>query len=70
MSRTQGSGWGGGVLLYQVCPHCGKKKAYYTQQDYSPFKCTSCKEYFDSNTLLRFQYVEQLKKKQPKAVKG
>jgi len=62
MSRTKGSGWGGGVILYQVCPYCNRKKVYYTQDQYSPFKCTSCKERFNSDKLIRLQYVEQLKR--------
>jgi len=64
MARTKGSGWGGGVLLYQKCPNCGKKKAIY---DYGhgglqtiPFTCTSCKERFHSDTLLRYKYAEQI----------
>ena len=55
MSRTKGSGWGAGVLFYQICPFCGKKKVLYRYFDWSHshFKCTSCKEIFQSNTLLR-----------------
>ena len=50
MSRTKGSGWGGGPILYQICPGCGKKKAMFIGYYFgSPFKCTWCKEYFDSN---------------------
>jgi len=66
MSRTKGSGWGGGVILYQVCPFCKKKKVYYTQDQYSPFKCTSCKERFNSDKLIRFQYIEQFKRMEVK----
>ena len=54
MSRTKGSGWGGGIILYQICPHCGKKKAMYKPIGFgSSFYCTWCKEYFDSYTLIR-----------------
>ena len=63
MVRTKGSGWGGGVILYQLCPFCNKKKAYYRyQQEYNPFKCVACKKVFNSDTLLRFQYAEQYKR--------
>lgn len=74
MSRTKGSGWGGGIMLYQVCPICGKKKALYDPihgaTHYKPFKCTakSCKDEFgrknrfDSDTLLRMSYACQLPK--------
>jgi len=47
MARTKGSGWGAGPILWQICPLCGKKKAYY---DYNSafggyfFRCTWCKE--------------------------
>ena len=60
MARTKGSGWGGGIILYQICPFCGKKKVYYTQFDYNPFKCISCKERFNSDKLIKKQYVSQL----------
>jgi hypothetical protein len=54
MSRTKGSGWGGGVMLYQLCPKCGKKKVLYEPcKAGSPFRCTSCKERFYSDTLIR-----------------
>lgn len=60
MSRTPGSGWGAGPLLYQICPKCGKKKCYYSPVfgtgDHEPFKCTSCKKRSDSDTLIRFKY--------------
>ena len=64
--RTEGSGWGGGPLLYQLCPKCGKKKAYYspipTVEWYTPFKCTSkqCKKEkfrFASDTLVRKKHA-------------
>ena len=65
MSRTKGSGWGAGVILYQKCPLCHKKKAYYTQNDIGKsFKCTACKEWFDSSDLIRLQYRSQLENKQ------
>lgn len=62
MSRTKGSGWGGGVIFYQICPYCNKKKAMYTG-DYlgHPFKCTSCKEHFNSSELKRITFRSQLK---------
>jgi hypothetical protein len=62
MSRTPGSGWGAGPTLWQVCPFCGKKKAFYHPinydelRHYKPFKCTACKERFDSDKLLKTQY--------------
>jgi len=65
MVRTKGSGWGGGVILYQMCPLCEKKKAYYDRIDYCgfhSFKCSSCKRFFNSDKLIRLKYVSQLKK--------
>ena len=57
MSRTKGSGWGGGVILYQICPYCGKKKAMFVGYGLgSSFKCTWCKDYFNSNKLIRKLY--------------
>ena len=57
MARTKGSGWGGGVMLYQICPYCGKKKVIYDSVSYaSDFKCTSCKQRFDSDNLIRKTY--------------
>lgn len=62
MARTKGSGWGGGVLLYQKCPHCGKKKAIYDPFNFgSDFHCTSCKRRFNNNTLLRCKFANQIK---------
>jgi len=63
MARTKGSGWGGGIILYQKCPFCNKKKVMYDPLlDYNPhpFKCTLCKERFASNELKRITYQEQL----------
>jgi len=60
MSRTEGSGWGGGPLLYQTCPLCGQKKGYYDPHDYlsKEFKCTNhnCMERFSSKDLIRKTY--------------
>ena len=58
MSRTKGSGWGAGALFYQVCPFCGKKKVLhrYFEANQNHFKCTSCKERFGSDTLIRTVY--------------
>jgi len=58
MARTKGSGWGGGVILYQLCPMCGKKKVLYDPLPYNfhDFKCTSCKERFSANNLIRKTY--------------
>ena len=66
MSRTKGSGWGGGVMIYQVCPLCGKKKVLYVPISKAPnhFKCTWCKKRFDSDTLLRTTYPIPTKIKQ------
>jgi len=59
MSRTPGSGWGGGVILYQKCPKCNKKKAMYDKGplDIPPFRCTWCKETFYSKDLIRQKHV-------------
>jgi hypothetical protein len=60
MSRTKGSGWGGGIMLYQSCPKCGKKKALYDPLPYSSsFKCTYCKERFMSDTLIKSIYPQK-----------
>ena len=61
MSRTKGSGWGGGTILYQICPKCGKKKAMYVGENFGhPFKCTLCKKYFNSSELKRLTFRSQL----------
>jgi len=64
MSRTKGSGWGGGPMYYQICPKCSKKKVLYDPIGYDipPFKCTWCKERFHSNDLLTITYKDQLPK--------
>lgn len=60
MARTKGSGWGTGYpILWQKCPLCGKKKAYYKWfggLNYHKFYCTSCKETFDSEELITQNY--------------
>lgn len=60
MARTPGSGWGAGPLLYQICPKCQKKKCYYSPifqaEWHEPFRCVSCKERSNSDTLLRYKY--------------
>ena len=60
MSRTKGSGWGAGPMLYQLCICCGKKKAVYDiipmAEWHKPFRCLSCKERFDSDILVRKKY--------------
>ena len=67
MARTEGSGWGGGPLFYQVCPKCGHKKVYYDPvTNCNPFKCTSCKERFNSETLVRLRFKSQIKPKEMK----
>lgn len=59
MSRTPGSGWGAGPMLYQICAICGKKKAIYDPvhdaPGYLPFRCLAknCKQRFSSDTLIR-----------------
>lgn len=59
MSRTEGSGWGAGPMLYQVCPSCGKKKCIYDPvhgaSHYMPFRCLAkyCKKRNYSDTLVR-----------------
>jgi len=64
MSRTKGSGWGAGPILYQICPNCGKKKCYYDPIPYTshphPFRCTYCKQRFDSDNLIRKTYKSQI----------
>ena len=63
MTRTKGSGWGAGPILWQPCPLCNKKKAYYdpiadeSARWYKPFRCTSCKERFDSNLLIKKSHL-------------
>ncbi len=62
MARTKGSGWGGGTLLYQICPYCGRKKAIYQQiTNASSFKCIWCKERFESKILLKKSFKSQVK---------
>lgn len=67
MSRTKGSGWGAGPLLYQVCPGCGKKKCIYDPIDgaewHKPFRCTICKDEFGNSN--RFDSTRLIKKKYP-----
>jgi hypothetical protein len=70
MSRTKGSGWGGGPLLYQIHEKCGKKKAYYDPFPHigHDFKCTYCKERFYSNKLIKSTHpksitIEEAKKR-------
>ena len=62
MSRTKGSGWGGGIILYQRCPCCGKKKAYFDPLTFGVpvFKCTSCKERFSSVSLIRRTHSKEV----------
>ena len=68
MSRTPGSGWGGGVMLYQKCKLCGRKKVLYDPIPcatyHEPFRCTYCKERFDSKELIKLRYKAQLDKGQ------
>lgn len=62
MSRTKGSGWGGGVIFYQICPKCGKKKAMYDPIVYaSNYKCTWCKKRFTDDNLKPITFVAQIK---------
>jgi len=62
MARTKGSGWGGGTMLYQICPYCGKKKVLYDPLPYTDsFKCTACKERFNSDNLKRMAFVSQVR---------
>lgn len=60
MARTPGSGWGGGPLLYQICPKCTKKKCIYDYihgaEWHDPFRCLSCKQRSDSDTLIKRKY--------------
>jgi hypothetical protein len=58
MSRTKGSGWGAGPMLWQKCALCDKKKALYDEILHK-FYCTSCKQTFedDTNLLKRTKYV-------------
>jgi len=62
MARTKGSGWGGGVILYQLCPNCGKKKMYYKQPmipDLPDFYCTYCKQLDNGIGLIRERYSRE-----------
>ena len=64
MTRTKGSGWGGGVLLYQIHRGCGKKKAIYDPipgSDLYPFRCIKCKRRFWDSFLLKYKYKNQVK---------
>ena len=62
MSRTKGSGWGGAPINWQICPLCGKKKCYYNPIQYvSSFKCTSCKERFNSSILKNETFINKHK---------
>jgi ssDNA-binding Zn-finger/Zn-ribbon topoisomerase 1 len=64
MVRRKGSGWGGGVMLYQICPYCNKKKVIYQGINMgSNFYCISYKERFNSNKLLHIQFKQQLNNK-------
>ena len=56
MSRTPGSGWGAGPLLYQICPKCGKKKAIFKYIDNIGFlHCTlkACHAWTQPDTMIR-----------------
>ncbi len=60
--RTKGSGFGGGVILYQTCKVCGNKKSYYSPISVTfvpPFKCTYklCKKRFYSDELIKKTYA-------------
>jgi len=62
VARTKGSGWGGGVLLYQMCPCCGRKKVIYRPMgEVPPFYCIRCKERFNSKILIRKTFASQLR---------
>jgi len=65
MSRTKGSGWGGGVMLWQKCPICGKKRALYDWVLHK-FKCTACKEYFEDETGLLVRNDHPIKTREVK----
>lgn len=63
MSRTKGSGWGAGTLLYQLHRGCGKKKAIYDpipDTGINPFKCLYCRRRFWDSSLLRYKYANQI----------
>lgn len=68
MARTKGSSWGGGTILYQKCPGCGKKKVMYDGgggiRDLTaiPFKCTACKHRFNDPALIREQYAKNVRR--------
>jgi hypothetical protein len=61
MARTEGSGWGNGMIrLYQICPLCGKKKVIYKWSpaiDAMRFHCTNCRGNIEDNTLKRQAYA-------------
>ena len=61
MARTKGSGWGGGTLLYQICPECGRKKVIYENKiKERPFLCTWCRERFYNSDLIQKLFRSQL----------
>ena len=62
MSRTKGSGWGAGALLWQKCSSCGKKRALY-EWNLHKFRCTACKKYFYDETGL---LIRDIYPKKPK----
>lgn len=60
MSRTKGSGWGAGPLLYQICPKCSAKKCIYDPVAYTDndrFRCLKCKERSDNVMLIRKKHA-------------
>ena len=66
MARTKGSGWGGGIIYYQICPFCRQKKVMYKPLLIHGFNldfiCTNkkCRERFSTSELKRITYRSQL----------
>lgn len=62
MARTKGSGWGGGVLLYQYhlgFENCGTRKVIYDPipwSDLPPYRCLYCKKRFWDSKLINKKY--------------
>lgn len=66
--KREGDGWGSGYpILWQKCPKCGKKKAYYpawlANGLESYFRCVSCKKHFQSSDLIKEMHNMDYKKK-------
>lgn len=50
--------WGAGLILWQICPNCNKRKIYYDEKlpfwAINKYHCTYCKKYdFGLNLIPR-----------------